>query len=62
MIDAYNISYMLMNFWRNYSIRASGYPDKLKEVPVYIEMNGELVKIVDVVDQEGKIILIKETK
>ena len=62
MIDSYNISYMLMNFWRTYSMRASGVPGKLSEVPVYVEVNGELIKIVDIVDQEGTIILIKESK
>jgi hypothetical protein len=62
MIDAYNISFILMNMWRNYSMRASGTTSKLNEVPVYVEVGGELVKIVDVVDTNGKIILIKESK
>jgi hypothetical protein len=62
MIDAYNISYMLMDFWRTHAMRASGVPGKLGEVHAYVEVNGELVKIVDVVDQDGTIILIKESK
>jgi hypothetical protein len=61
MIDAYNISYMLMNLWRNYAMRSSGSISKLNEVPAYVEVNGELVKIVDVVERYGKIILIKES-
>ena len=62
MIDAYNISYMLMNLWRNHAMGSSGTVSKLKEVPAYVEVNGELVKIVNVVEQDGKIILIKETQ
>jgi hypothetical protein len=61
MIDAYNISYMLMNYWRTYAMRASGTPGKLGDVPVYVEVNGELVKVVGVEDQDNKIVLIKET-
>ena len=61
MIDSYNISFMLMNFWRNYAMRSSGTTSKLNEVPAYVEVDGQLLRIVDVVDQDGKIILIKES-
>ena len=61
MIDAYNISYLLMDHWRTHAMRASGTPGKLGDVPVYVEVNGELVRVVGVEDQNSKIVLIKET-
>ena len=60
-MDAYNFSFMLMNMWRDRAMRASGTPGKLNDVPVYIDVNGELVKIVDIKEVDDKIILIKET-
>ena len=59
-MDAYNFSFILMNFWRDKSMRSSGVPGKLNEVPIYIEDNGKLVKIVDIKEIDNKIILIKE--
>jgi hypothetical protein len=41
-------------------MRSSGVPGKLNEVPIYIEDNGKLVKIVDIKEIDNKIILIKE--
>ena len=62
MIDAYNISHMLLAKWRKYAINPSGLGStaRIPAVPVYVEVNGELVKIVDVIDQDDKIVLIKE--
>ena len=60
-MDAYNFSFILMNLWRDKAMRTSGVPGKLNEVPVYVKVNNELVKIVDVQEIDGKIILIKET-
>jgi hypothetical protein len=60
-MDAYNFSFMLMNLWRNKAMSNSGVPGKLAEVPVYIQLNNELKKIVDIKEVDGKIILVKES-
>jgi len=60
MIDAYNISYMLMDSWRKYAMRSSGSISKLGTVPVYVEVNGELKLITDLVEDDGKILLKTE--
>jgi hypothetical protein len=52
---------MLMNFWRDKAMRLSGTTSKLFEVPVYVEDNGEYVKITDIKLIDDKIVLIKET-
>ena len=57
MFDAYNISFMLMDKWRKYAMQSSGSKEKLGDVPVYIDINGELKEVTDVVDDNGKIIL-----
>lgn len=57
MLDAYNISYMLMNAWREYAMQVSGACEKLGQVPVYAEVDGKLVKVTDVTTEDGKIIL-----
>jgi hypothetical protein len=56
-LDAYNISFMLMDKWRKYAMQSSGSVAKLGTVPVYVEVNGELVEVSDVSDENGKIIL-----
>lgn len=56
-LDAYNISFMLMDKWRKYAMQSSGSVEKLGQVPVYVEVNGELVEVSDVSDENGKIIL-----
>ena len=56
-LDAYNISFMLMDKWRKYAMQSSGSAEKLGAVPVYVEVNGELIEVSDVVDENGKIIL-----
>ena len=56
-LDAYNISFMLMDKWRKYAMQSSGSVEKLGTVPVYVEVNGELKEVIDVVDDNGKIIL-----
>ena len=56
-LDAYNISFMLMDKWRKYAMQSSGSVEKLGAVPVYVEVNGELKEVIDVVDDNGKIIL-----
>lgn len=61
-MDAYNFSFILMNKWREKAMRESGTPGKLNEVPVYVNVNNELVKIIDVQEIDGKVILIKEEK
>jgi hypothetical protein len=60
-LDAYNFSFILMNLWRDKAMNNSGVPGKLNEVPVYVELNNELVRIVDIQEIDDKIILIKET-
>lgn len=60
-MDAYNFSFILMNLWRDKAMSNSGIPSKLNEVPVYVEINNELVKITDIQEIDDKIILIKET-
>jgi hypothetical protein len=60
-LDAYNISFMLMDHWRKYAMQTSGTGEKLGSVPVYIEQAGELVRITDVVSEDGKIILKTNT-
>ena len=57
MFDAYNISFMLMDKWRKYAMQSSGSKEKLGDVPVYIDIQGELKEVTDVVDENGKIIL-----
>jgi hypothetical protein len=57
MLDAYNISFMLMDAWRKYAMSFSGSGEKLGQVPVYAEVDGKLVKVIDVTTDEGKIIL-----
>ena len=59
-MDAYNFSYILMNLWRDKAMRSSGMPGNLNEVPVYIQLDNKLEKIVDIKEVDGKIILIKE--
>jgi len=59
-MDAYNFSYILMNLWRDKAMRSSGMPGKLNEVPVYIQLDNKLEKIIDIKEVDGKIILIKE--
>jgi len=59
-LDAYNFSFILMDLWRNKAKPLSGVPGKLSEVPIYVEINNELVKIVDIQEIDEKIILIKE--
>ena len=56
-LDAYNISFMLMDKWRKFAMQSSGSKEKLGQVPVYVEVNGELHEVIDVVDDETKIIL-----
>jgi hypothetical protein len=50
-----------MNLWRNKAMGSSGLPNKLNEVPVYVEINNELVKIVDIQEIDNKVVLIKES-
>ncbi len=57
MLDAYNISFMLMDAWRKYAMQVSGACDKLGHVPVYVEVNGELIEITDVTTENNKIVL-----
>ena len=59
-LDAYNISFMLMDAWRKFAMRSSGDCSKLGQVPVYVEINGELKEVTDVVEVDGKIILKTE--
>ena len=56
-LDAYNISFMLMDKWRKFAMKSSGSKEKLGEVPVYVDVNGELIEVTDVVDDDEKIIL-----
>jgi hypothetical protein len=56
-LDAYNISFMLMDAWRKFAMRSSGDCSKLGQVPTYVEVNGELLEIVDVDSSGDKIIL-----
>jgi len=61
-LDAYNISFMLMDAWRKYAMQSSGTGEKLGNVPVYVELNGNLVRISDVDTSDGKIILKTENE
>ena len=56
-LDAYNISFMLMDAWRKFAMQQSGAMQKIGQVPVFVELNGELVEVTDVNTEEGKIIL-----
>jgi len=60
MLDAYNISFMLMEAWRKYAMQVSGACEKLGQVPVYVDVDGKLVKVIDVTSDDGKIILKTE--
>lgn len=57
MLDAYNISFMLMDAWRKYAMQVSGACEKLGQVPVYVEVDGTIHKVVDMTTDDGKIIL-----
>jgi len=57
MLDAYNISFMLMDAWRKYAMQVSGACEKLGAVPVYVEVDGKISKVVDMTTEDGKIIL-----
>ena len=46
-----------MDKWRKYAMQSSGSKEKLGDVPVYIDINGEQKEVIDVVDDNGKIIL-----
>ena len=59
-MDAYNFSFMLMNLWRDNAMSSSGTHGKLKEVPVHVEVNGELKRVIDIIDNNGTIILKTE--
>jgi hypothetical protein len=49
---------MLMDAWRKYAMSFSGACEKLGQVPVYAEVDGKLVKVIDVTTtDDGKIIL-----
>ena len=56
-LDAYNISFMLMDAWRKCAMRASGTGEKIGTVPTFVEVNGELKEVTDVVESDGNIIL-----
>ena len=56
-LDAYNVSFMLMDAWRKFAMRSSGAGEKLGDVPAFVEVNGELKRITDVDSSSGKIIL-----
>lgn len=56
-LDAYNISFMLMDAWRKFAMLSSGAGEKLGDVPVYVEVNGDLKRIAEVDSSEDKIIL-----
>jgi hypothetical protein len=60
-MDAYNFSFILMNLWRNKAMSESGIPNKLNEVPVYVKINDELVKVIDIYEVDNKIILKTNT-
>jgi len=51
---------MLKNFWAKLALPASGASNRALEVPVYVQENDELKRVVDVIEQDGKIILVKE--
>ena len=59
-LDAYNISFMLMDAWRIFAMKSSGAGEKLSQVPVYVKKNGELVEVLDVTCIDGKIVLETE--
>ena len=46
-----------MDKWRKYAMQTSGAKERLADVPVYIDINGALVEVTDVVEDNGKIIL-----
>ena len=56
-LDAYNISFMLMDAWRKTAMQCSGTGQKIGTVPTFVEVNGELKEVTDVVEVDGKIIL-----
>ena len=59
-LDAYNLSFMLMDKWRKIAMRASSSVERMHDVPVYVEKNGELIRVTDVVEENGKIIIKAE--
>lgn len=59
-LDAYNISFMLMDAWRKFAMQSSGAGEKLGNVPTFVEVNGELKQVIDVDSSGDKIILKTE--
>jgi hypothetical protein len=56
-LDAYNISFMLMDAWRKFAMQSSGTGEKVGFVPTFVEVNGELLEVIDVDSSTDKIIL-----
>lgn len=56
-LDAYNISFMLMDAWRKFAMQYSGTGEKLGQVPTFVEVNGELHEVIAVDSSTDKIIL-----
>ncbi len=56
-LDAYNISFMLMDAWRKFAMQYSGTGEKLGHVPTFVEVDGQLREVVDVDSSTDKIIL-----
>ena len=58
-MDAYDIKNKIHEAWQGLSVMpcpASLVKDFV-EVPVYVEINGELLKVINVIEIDGKIVL-----
>lgn len=61
-MDAHDLIHKLFAIWRDCVTTVSGAMTRVGAVDMYVEINNELVRIVDIENKDGKIILIKETK
>ena len=58
-MDAYNLQQTLLEYWKQLAPNfiASDVKKQYNDVPVYIHVNDELVKILDVEIIDGKVVL-----
>lgn len=62
MIDAYEISGKMKELWSKMAMtNGADLKKHFNEVPVYVREGNNLYKIVDIIEEDNKIILVKES-
>lgn len=63
MSDAYNIGKRISELWSRLAMTAGADLNKrFNDVYVYVRTDDKLVKVVEAVEQDGKIVLVTESK